>query len=74
MIATLKQARRLVKIVGGITLLVIGVALLVLPGPGLLVIALALGVLSGEFVWARRLVERLKLREAERLFSTKNRQ
>jgi tellurite resistance protein TerC len=60
MIATLQQAKRLIKIVGGVTLLVVGVAMLVLPGPGILVIALALAVLSGEFVWARRLLVRVK--------------
>ena len=51
---------RLVRIVVGFTLLAIGVALLVLPGPGWLTIALALAILATEFVWARRLQERLK--------------
>jgi uncharacterized protein (TIGR02611 family) len=52
--------KRLIKIVFGFTLLAIGVALLVLPGPGWLVITLALAVLAGEYVWARRLLDRLK--------------
>jgi hypothetical protein len=43
-----------------LTLLIAGVAMLVLPGPGILVIALALAVLRGEFIWARRLLERMK--------------
>ena len=51
---------RLVKIVAGFTLLGAGIALLVLPGPGWLTIALALAILATEFVWARRLQERLK--------------
>jgi uncharacterized protein (TIGR02611 family) len=32
--------------------------MLVLPGPGLLVIAIGLGILALEFVWAERLLER----------------
>jgi tellurite resistance protein TerC len=52
--------KRLIKIVFGFTLLAIGAALLVLPGPGWLVIAFGLAVLAGEYVWARRLLDRLK--------------
>ena len=52
--------KRLIKIVFGFTLLAIGVALLVLPGPGWLTIALGLAVLAGEYVWARKLLDRLK--------------
>jgi tellurite resistance protein TerC len=55
-----ESVKRLIKIVFGFTLLAIGVALLVLPGPGWLVIALGLGVLAGEYVWARRLLDRIK--------------
>jgi hypothetical protein len=52
--------KRYVKIVGGFTLLPVGVALLALPGPGLLVIALGLALLAGEFAWARNLLDRIK--------------
>ena len=34
--------------------------MLITPGPGLLVIFLGLGLLAAEFVWARRLMDRLK--------------
>jgi Putative transmembrane protein (PGPGW) len=43
-----------VGLVGG-GLVAAGVALLVLPGPGLVVIGLGLGLLATEFAWARRL-------------------
>ena len=56
----LQQARRLIKIVVGFTLLAIGVAMLVLPGPGIVTIMLALAILGAEFVWARRLLDRMK--------------
>ena len=42
-------------VLGGFALVGVGVLLLVLPGPGLLVIAAGLGLLSLEFRWAARL-------------------
>ena len=59
-IKSLQQARRWLKILFGFTLLAIGVVMIVLPGPGWLTILLGLGVLAAEFVWARRLLDRLK--------------
>jgi uncharacterized protein (TIGR02611 family) len=59
-INTLNQAKRILKIVFGFTLLVVGFAMIFTPGPGWLTILLALGVLAAEFVWARRLLDRLK--------------
>ena len=53
--------RILIGVVGG-TVVIIGVALLVLPGPGLVTIALGLAILATEFVWARALLK--KAREA----------
>ena len=40
----------------GMTLLVAGAAMLVLPGPGIAVILLGLVVLSAEFQWAKRVL------------------
>ena len=57
---TVEQVRRLSRIVGGFTLLLIGVVMLVTPGPGWVVIFLGLGLLAAEFVWARRLMDRIK--------------
>lgn len=55
----LRAARRLVVTVVGTTVLIVGVAFLVLPGPAFLVIPLGLGILATEYVWARRLLERV---------------
>ncbi len=55
-----KHAKRLVKIVIGFTLLICGIALIVLPGPAIVVIPIALAILAGEFVWARKLLRRVK--------------
>ena len=59
-IKSLQQAKRVLKIVFGFTLLVLGAVMIFLPGPGWLTILLGLGVLAAEFVWARRLLDRLK--------------
>ena len=57
---TIDQVRRFFKILAGFTLLLAGVIMLVTPGPGWLVIFLGLTVLAAEFVWARRLMDRMK--------------
>jgi uncharacterized protein (TIGR02611 family) len=46
--------RRIAVTVVGTVILAVGVVLLVAPGPGLVVIALALGVFAIEYQWARR--------------------
>ncbi|HZS71800.1 MAG TPA: PGPGW domain-containing protein [Candidatus Acidoferrum sp.] len=63
---TVEQVRRIFRIIFGFTLLLVGVIMLVTPGPGWLVILLGLGLLAAEFVWARRLMDRIK-REGGRL-------
>jgi uncharacterized protein (TIGR02611 family) len=56
----MQRTKRLLKIVLGFTLLVMGAAMLVLPGPGWLTIGLGLMALAAEFIWARRLLNLLK--------------
>ncbi len=63
---TVQQVRRVFLIIAGFTLLLAGGVMLVTPGPGMLVIFLGLGLLAAEFVWARRLMDRIK-REGGRL-------
>ncbi|PYU23405.1 MAG: hypothetical protein DMG30_11790 [Acidobacteria bacterium] len=63
---TVQQVRRFFKILGGFTLLFVGVVMLITPGPGWLVIIGGLAMLAAEFVWARRLLDRLKS-QGERL-------
>ena len=55
------ERNRIVRVVValfGFLVVLTGLAMLVLPGPGLLVIAIGLGILALEFVWAERLLER----------------
>lgn len=63
---TVKQARRLVVAVVGSPCCSSSVAMIVLPGPAVVVIPLGLAVLATEFVWARNLLKRIKS-EAQRL-------
>ncbi|GBD97858.1 putative transmembrane protein [bacterium BMS3Abin06] len=57
-IKTLKQAKRIVTIVIGFTIILLGAAMLLLPGPGLATIIAGLAILGTEFVWAKRLLKR----------------
>ena len=62
LIKTLQQAKRVVRVVIGFTVLLAGVVMLVTPGPGLAVIAGGLAILAAEFAWARWLLKKLKER------------
>jgi uncharacterized protein (TIGR02611 family) len=59
------SAKRVVQVVLGFFLLLAGGAMLLLPGPGWLTIALGLALLAREYHWARRLLDRLKRTVAE---------
>ena len=50
--------RKVLIAIIGTTVLVIGIVLIVLPGPAFIVIPIGLAILASEFIWARRLVER----------------
>ena len=54
----LPMVRKIVIGVIGTTILLIGVALIVLPGPAFVVIPIGLGILASEFVWARGVIRR----------------
>ena len=62
-----RSARRIVIGVVGLTAVLVGIALLVLPGPAFLVIPIGLGILAIEFEWARRLLRRARRLYEERL-------
>lgn len=57
---TVQRAKRILKIAFGFALLLVGAVMVFSPGPGWVVIALGLGLLAAEFVWARRLLENLR--------------
>ena len=53
-------ARKIVVAVIGGTVVLFGIALLVLPGPGSVVIPIGLLIMASEFAWARWLLHRGK--------------
>jgi uncharacterized protein (TIGR02611 family) len=64
----LRQAKRLIVIIIGFTVLVVGVAMIVLPGPAVVVIPIGLAILATEFIWAKTLLNTVK----ERILRMKN--
>ena len=56
----IRRLKRIIIAVIGFTVLMFGIAMIVLPGPAVLVIPVGLAILATEFVWARRLLKRLK--------------
>jgi len=53
--------RKLIVGVIGMTILLLGVAMIVLPGPAFIVIPAGLGILATEFAWARHAVRRARV-------------
>jgi uncharacterized protein (TIGR02611 family) len=61
---TYKWARRIVITVTGFTVLLVGLAMVVLPGPAFVVIPAGLAILGLEFAWARHSLRALRKRGA----------
>lgn len=69
---TYKLARRIVIAVVGVSVLLVGIVMLVTPGPAFVVIPAGLAILSIEFAWARHWLK--KLRESLSVRNGKRRQ
>jgi len=54
------QIKKLIILIDGISILLIGLALLFLPCPGILIIIFGLLILATEFIWARILLKKAK--------------
>lgn len=57
---TYAWARRIAVAVIGGSILAIGIAMVVLPGPAIIVIPIGLGVLGLEFAWARHWLRKMR--------------
>jgi len=57
-LANRPRVRKTIVAVIGSTLVLFGLALVVLPGPAMLVVPIGLALLATEFAWARRLIRR----------------
>jgi uncharacterized protein (TIGR02611 family) len=69
----IKVVRRVIVSVVGATVLLIGVALLVLPGPAFIVIPIGLAILATEYAWARRWLKKVR-RMASSVVSNRGRE
>jgi len=63
----LKTARQVVIAVVGSAVVLAGVAMILLPGPAIVIVPAGLAILATEFIWARRLLSRMK-RQTRRMF------
>ncbi len=59
-----RHTKRLIVTVVGITVVLAGLAMLLLPGPGWVAIIAGLALLGTEYVWARKLLEKAKRQAA----------
>jgi glucose dehydrogenase len=58
--SSLRLARKVVVAVIGLSVLGFGVALIVLPGPAVVVIPIGLAILATEFLWAGKSLARMR--------------
>ena len=65
MVESYRQARRAAILFLGSSVLVVGAAMIVLPGPAIVVIPLGLAILGIEFAWARRWLVQIRKRLKE---------
>jgi uncharacterized protein (TIGR02611 family) len=56
----MRLLRRIGIAVGGGAVLLVGIVMIVLPGPAILVIPSGLAILALEFAWARHLLQKMK--------------
>ena len=69
-VPNLRLAKRIVVAVIGGTVTIFGIALIVLPGPAIIVIPIGLSILATEFVWAKRWLD--KAREMTARFTSRS--
>jgi len=55
---------RVARVLGGFILIIAGVLMLVLPGPGILTIFGGLAMIATEFAWAKSIIDWVKARVA----------
>lgn len=70
---TYKWIKRIAIALAGFTVLLVGVAMIVLPGPAVVVIPAGLAILALEFAWAKRLLAEAREKGSSFLRSRKKR-
>ncbi|MFC1852428.1 PGPGW domain-containing protein [candidate division CSSED10-310 bacterium] len=56
----MKIIRQTIIFILGVSIIGVGAAMIFLPGPAVVVIPTGLAVLATEFIWARRLLKKIK--------------
>lgn len=56
----LKSIKRIIIAIVGTTVLLIGIALIVLPGPAFILIPAGIAILATEFQWAKKLIQKIR--------------
>ena len=56
----MRHVKRVARTIAGFSLLLAGIVMLALPGPGWVTIAVGLALLAREFPWAEKSLNRLK--------------
>lgn len=57
---TARKVKRLIVLIIGTTILLVGIAMIILPGPALVFIPIGLSILGTEYAWARKIWFRIK--------------
>jgi uncharacterized protein (TIGR02611 family) len=68
--------RKALVLILGISVVIVGIVMIVTPGPAIVVIPAGIAILATEFLWAQRLLNRVKrsiARQAESIKSAHNR-
>jgi tellurite resistance protein TerC len=55
-----ERARRWIRILLGFSILLVGIIMIVTPGPAIVFIPLGLATLATEYAWARRYLQKFK--------------
>lgn len=63
---SIKSIKKIIVAVIGFTILIIGIFMIVLPGPAFIVIPLGLAILATEFIWARKILDKVKQKISEK--------
>lgn len=57
--ASRKLKKIIISIIGGL-ILIIGIVMIIVPGPAYLIIPAGLGILGTEYMWAKRLHQKIR--------------
>ncbi|MFM8626984.1 MAG: PGPGW domain-containing protein [Actinomycetota bacterium] len=61
----ISNVRRLTVLLVGVAVMGAGFAMLVLPGPGILIVVIGLAILAREFAWAERTLDKTRARATD---------